>query len=127
MEVDAALQQGGINQGTQQQQQQPGATPAGTAAAAAPGSLLTPAYGKRSAEVGLRPSVTAKVYCSAMPWVECSALRYHCTKHPDINLCPAAYAEGRFPPGCASRDFVRLEGCSRLPSSDGWRPEETLL
>lgn len=75
----------------------------------------------------MQQSVVTPIYCSAMPWVECTALRYHCTKHPDINLCPAAYAEGRFPAGCSSRDFVRIDGSSRQTSSDGWRPEETLL
>lgn len=51
----------------------------------------------------------ATYYCSAMPQVDCTALRYHCTKYPDINLCPKAFAEGRFPAGCTAKDFVRLE------------------
>ena len=44
-----------------------------------------------------------------MPWVDCTALRYHCTKHAGLELCPAAFAEGRFPPGCSSKDFVRIQ------------------
>lgn len=31
-------------------------------------------------------------YCNAMPWVNCTALRYHCTKLPDVDLCPLAFA-----------------------------------
>lgn len=34
----------------------------------------------------------AQYYCNAMPWVNCTELRYHCTKHPDVDLCPLAYA-----------------------------------
>jgi hypothetical protein len=32
-----------------------------------------------------------------------------------------------FPPGCSSKDFVRLDASERHNSNDGWRPEETLL
>lgn len=116
LEASAATQQGG-NFHTGQS----------TAAQRPPGSLLMPAFGRRGTDSGPHPSVLTPIYCSAMPWVECTALRYHCTRHPDINLCPDAYAEGRFPPGCSSRDFIRLEGGSRTTSSDGWRPEETML
>lgn len=49
------------------------------------------------------------LYCCAMPWVDCSELRYHCIKYPDIDLCPEAFAEGRFPPGCSGKDFVRID------------------
>lgn len=44
-----------------------------------------------------------------MPSVECTKLRYHCTKLPDIDLYPQAYAEGRFPAGCSARDFIRID------------------
>lgn len=47
--------------------------------------------------------------CSAMPWVDCTALRYHCTTIPDVDLCPQAFAEGRFPPGTSAKDFVRID------------------
>lgn len=69
-----------------------------------------------------------------MPWVDCTALRYHCTKAPGVDLCPQAYAEGRFPPGCSAADFVRLEGGADYYSPDAaaaaggrWTPQETLL
>jgi hypothetical protein len=39
----------------------------------------------------------------------CTACRYSCKPHPHINLCPAAFAEGRFPPGTSSKDFVRVD------------------
>ena len=71
--------------------------------------------------------------CSAMPWVDCSAARYHCTKHADVVLCPAAYAEGRFPPGCTTKDFVKVEGRGSVPdggdapAASDWTDSETLL
>jgi hypothetical protein len=72
--------------------------------------------------------------CAAMPWVDCTALRYHCTKLPGVDLCPQAYAEGRFPPTTAASDFVRLEGGADTTAPDvsghgagKWTPQETLL
>ena len=44
-----------------------------------------------------------------MPWVECTPLRYHCTKIPDVDLCPEGFADGRFPPGCTAADFIRID------------------
>ena len=44
-----------------------------------------------------------------MPTVECTQLRYHCTKLPDIDLCPQAFADGRFPAGCSAKDFIRID------------------
>lgn len=40
---------------------------------------------------------------------ECSARRYHCIRMPDVDLSPAAYAAGKFPPGCSSKDFVLID------------------
>jgi hypothetical protein len=42
-------------------------------------------------------------------------------------VLPQAYAEGRFPPGTSSRDFVRLDASQRHSTADGWTPEETML
>lgn len=76
----------------------------------------------------LEPSAPgARFFCNAMPWVDCTALRYHCTKFPDVDLCPQAFAEGRFPPGCTAKDFVRLEARDQPLDADGWTPQETLL
>ena len=58
--------------------------------------------------------VQVRFYCNAMPWVDCTALRYHCAKLPDVDLCPEAFADGRFPPGCTARDFVKADG-ARAP------------
>lgn len=66
------------------------------------------------------------IFCRAMPWVDCSELRYHCLKYPDIDLCPEAFAEGRFPPGCSGKDFVRIDrkttgvSARQCVCSDGW-------
>ena len=53
--------------------------------------------------------VQARHKCSAMPRVDCTAVRYQCTKQPDVSLCPEAFADGRFPTGTSARDFVRIE------------------
>jgi SWI/SNF related-matrix-associated actin-dependent regulator of chromatin subfamily C len=75
---------------------------------------------------------TRRFFCSAMPWVDCTPLRYHCTKVPGVDLCPQAFAEGRFPPGCCAADFVRLQGGADYGAPDAaaagkWTPQETLL
>jgi hypothetical protein len=66
-----------------------------------------------------------------MPGVECTVLRYQCVKHPDVTLCPEAYAQGCFPPGTCATDFVRLEGgaddASDASAAGKWTPQETLL
>jgi hypothetical protein len=74
-----------------------------------------------------------KFFCSAMPYVDCTALRYHCTKVPGVDLCPDAFANGFFPPGISAADFVKLEGGSDppqpeiAPGAGKWTPQETLL
>lgn len=76
------------------------------------------------------PAVAAgtRFFCNALPHVDCTALRYHCTKFPDVDLCPQAFAEGRFPPGCSSKDFIRLTATDVVPDlSSGWSDQETLL
>ena len=57
-------------------------------------------------------ALQARHKCSAMPWVDCTAVRYQCTRQPDISLCPAAFADGLFPTGTSARDFVRLGASS---------------
>ena len=98
-----------------------------TAAAALPaGTALVPFLGRRDrhgrpppSEPPLPPGAAPRFFCSAMPWVDCTPLRYHCTRVPDVDLCPEAYADGRFPPGCSGRDFVRLEGGAGPPLPPG--------
>lgn len=53
-------------------------------------------------------STQVKYLCNATG-EDCSACRYHCTRMPDVDLSPAAYADGKFPPGCSSKDFVRID------------------
>jgi SWI/SNF related-matrix-associated actin-dependent regulator of chromatin subfamily C len=62
-----------------------------------------------------------------MPWVNCTNLRFHCTKLPDIDLCPRAFSEGRFPPGTCAKDFIRIDPSSATTSASGWSDQETLL
>eukprot|EP00887_Chlorella_sp_A99_P002369 scaffold10.g2369.t1 len=60
---------------------------------------------------------------------ECSALRYHCTRQPDLDLCPTCYREGRgFGPALCGKDFARLTALDAAPAGeDGWSRQETLL
>ena len=50
-----------------------------------------------------------------MPGVECTARRYSCAKLPGVSLCPAAFAEGRFPAGCSAQDFVLIDSGRTKP------------
>lgn len=45
--------------------------------------------------------------------MDCTAVRYHCSKRPHVDLSPAAYAEGRFPVGTCARDFVRIDAADQ--------------
>ena len=65
-------------------------------------------------------------YCSATG-VKCTDLRYHCTKHADVHLGARAFAEGRFPPGTAAKDFVKVDRAAAAPMDGGWSDQETLL
>jgi SWI/SNF related-matrix-associated actin-dependent regulator of chromatin subfamily C len=103
-----------------------GAAAAPPAAAPPAGTALVPFLGRRDrhgrpppSEPPLPPGAAPRFFCSAMPWVDCTPLRYHCTRVPDVDLCPEAYADGRFPPGCSGRDFVRLEGGAGPPLPPG--------
>jgi SWI/SNF related-matrix-associated actin-dependent regulator of chromatin subfamily C len=66
--------------------------------------------------------------------------RYHSLRTPDYDLCAAHYAEGRFPGGSCSGDFVRMEpvlpaaavakageGAAPESASAKWSEAETLL
>lgn len=75
----------------------------------------------------MRVGVKLQFFCNAMPWVDCTACRYHCTKYPDIDLCPAAFAAGRFPPGTCAKDFIKVDSSSAKPSASGWSEQEELL
>ncbi|KAK9830209.1 hypothetical protein WJX72_010310 [[Myrmecia] bisecta] len=72
------------------------------------------------------PTTQPRFFCNAMPWVDCTAVRYHCTKYPDVDLCPEAYANGHFPPACTAKDFVRIDQADE-PSGPDWTDQETLL
>eukprot|EP00884_Botryococcus_braunii_P007967 jgi/Botrbrau1/17171/Bobra.0157s0063.1 len=71
------------------------------------------------------PVAQPKFFCNAMPWMECTQSRYHCVKEPDIDLCPQAFAEGRFPPGCSAKDFIKID----QPENQGneWTDQEDLM
>lgn len=121
----------------------PASVAAGVAAAAGVGApaALAAAAGRRDRwgrAPGSAPAPAPRFFCSALPWVDCTETRWHCTKVPDVDLCPQAYAEGRFPAGSTARDFVRVDGGAPPPprstsvvggagAGDGWTPSETLL
>jgi len=70
--------------------------------------------------------------------IDCSQLRYQCTRVPDLYLSPEAFAQGLFPHGTNVRDFVRVD-TGRPPHPppedasllsvvrDGWTAEEVLM
>lgn len=68
-----------------------------------------------------------KYRCHAHPWEDCTELRYHCTKIPNVDLCPAAFNEGRFPPGCCGKDFSKVSAMDSVRDGSGWSDQETLL
>ncbi|KAL0051641.1 hypothetical protein WJX82_011053 [Trebouxia sp. C0006] len=101
----------------------------GVAAAASGGldglNLITrrDRYGKSASQ----PSNNQVKYICNATGEDCSACRYHCTRMPDVDLSPAAYADGRFPPGCSSKDFVRIDQAELQAQPQDWSDEETLL
>eukprot|EP00210_Caulerpa_lentillifera_P002940 g2807.t1 len=68
-----------------------------------------------------------RIRCNAMPWMDCTESYYHCTTHPDIDLCPQAFQEGRLPTGTTSKDFVRINGPGVKTDQSAWTDQETLL
>jgi SWI/SNF related-matrix-associated actin-dependent regulator of chromatin subfamily C len=76
-----------------------------------------------------RPSISTGIryFCNVHPYEDCTELRYHCTKLPDIDICPTAFIEGRFPPGCSSKDFIRVAATDAVPDQSGWTDQETML
>jgi SWI/SNF related-matrix-associated actin-dependent regulator of chromatin subfamily C len=89
---------------------------------------------------------SAAFACNACGADLSAASRYHCLKLPDYDLCAPHYAEGRFPGGTSSGDFVRMDPAASAgaplatadataaaaASMDGssaarWSDQETLL
>jgi SWI/SNF related-matrix-associated actin-dependent regulator of chromatin subfamily C len=76
-----------------------------------------------------RPAIATGIryFCDVHPYEDCTDLRYHCTKLPDVDICPAAFIEGRFPPGCSSKDFIRVAATDAVADNSGWSDQETML
>lgn len=55
----------------------------------------------------------ARFFCNADTSHDCTALRYHCTSIPDVDICSECFANGRFPIGMTSKNFVRIEQCAK--------------
>ena len=98
-------------------------------AAAAGSSKVSVRQGTFKSAASQAPPMASGVryYCNIHPYEDCTALRYHCTKLPDVDICPVAYAEGRFPPGCSSKDFIKVAANEAVPDASGWSDQETLL
>ena len=110
-------------------EQNPGALEAAEAFATGMPSRVTVRPGTFTSAVPQAPAIATGVryFCNVHPYEDCTELRYHCTKLPDVDLCPQAYADGRFPPGCSSKDFVRVAATDPVHDASGWSDEETLL
>ena len=65
--------------------------------------------------------------CNIHPYENITAARYHCTRLPDVDICPEAYADGKFPPGCSAKDFIRVTATDAVADASGWSQPETLL
>lgn len=90
-------------------------------------SLLnkTNKYGKTVTDADGQPG---SVRCSAMPWIECTDSYYHCVTRPDVDLCPQAFREGRFPAGTTEKDYIKMNNTpSDKTDGSGWTDQETLL
>lgn len=89
--------------------------------------------GHTGADLAARANVqlhqSGQVNCNATGVDLTNRARYHCVHqaHPDVDISPEAYAEGKFPPGLSSADFVRVEpkGKNSYDSSD-WTDNELL-
>jgi len=75
------------------------------------------------------PSIATGIryFCNVHPYEDITELRYHCTKVPDVDICPTAFIEGRFPPGCSSKDFIRVAATDAVSDNSGWTDQETML
>lgn len=60
---------------------------------------------------------------------DCSRMRYHCVGNADMELCPACFANGKYPPTLSSRDFEQLTTVLSSEAYDGtvWSEAEVLL
>jgi SWI/SNF-related matrix-associated actin-dependent regulator of chromatin subfamily C len=61
--------------------------------------------------------------------VDCTALRYHCTKvGQNVDLCTNCYHEARFPANLHSGDFIKLDDSTGIKrEKSGWTEQELLL
>ncbi|KAI8908566.1 SWIRM domain-containing protein [Gorgonomyces haynaldii] len=70
------------------------------------------------------PVVKQKFKCHTCG-VDCTAVRYHCTKKPDEDICQVCYKDGRFSSALYSGDFIKLNDGEK--QEKGWSEQETLL
>jgi SWI/SNF related-matrix-associated actin-dependent regulator of chromatin subfamily C len=79
---------------------------------------------------GLVPSSSTqdKKYSCKTCEVDCSRVRYHCLKEPELNICPLCYVDGRFPANYFSGDFLKIdvENSVKHASDDDWSEQEVL-
>ena len=87
-----------------------------------------------SSDLAARSSVQlqtpSEVYCDVTGEDLTNQPRYHCihSSHPDLDISPSAYAEGNFPTGLSSADFVRIDPCaSNSFDNSDWSDDEVLL
>lgn len=72
----------------------------------------------------------AEVYCNVTGEELTNQPRYHCihSAHPDVDISASAYANGQFPHGLSSADFVRIDPCiSNSYDNSDWTDDEILL
>ncbi|KAH7096791.1 SWIRM-domain-containing protein [Auriculariales sp. MPI-PUGE-AT-0066] len=71
---------------------------------------------------------SAKAYACDTCGADCTRVRYHSLKSK-MEICPACYADGRFPSSMFSGDFVKLSHAAPFDDTgaDAWTDAETLL
>lgn len=71
------------------------------------------------------PKKEAKTYNCQTCGVDCSNIRYHCTKIATVDICPICFNDGRFATSLHAGDFIRLQQSDEAAAS--WTEQETLL
>lgn len=57
---------------------------------------------------------------------DCTKVRYHCTQHADMDLCPDCYSERKYPSTMQPRDFIQMTA-TPLDSEEGGAPNDPLV
>jgi hypothetical protein len=97
------------------------------AAAQGPRAPARPGAFRRAAPQAPAVATGRRFFCAAHPGEDVTALRYHCLRVQDVDLCQLAFNEGRYPPGCCAKDFVLVTAEDGIPGPNDWSDADVLL